>query len=319
MYLMKSFLKISLISLVFIVPSLGGIYFILNRSEVPPVLPPSLTPAESHEYYRDSFTLLAHDAEGIPLTMDMDFSRKQKNGTFIHYYSGTLFYGDQEQSFFTQFKSDEVEPQPHQFLNSYEAKTFPDLSTRATHELSLSTDFGELSFAIETEGDFLTKNTLDHLRFTSATEATLTLGEQSFPAQILWENASSADYTKSIFFEGRDDLNSESHVFTLWDEAGNFYHIDQTVADGDQKHYASHTWVLYKNAAEHSTQKSYEAVVLLSQTGATIELPEWGDAITLTAPKNWDLKDSEGYISGTLVSADGTSQTIEGFFKNVVY
>lgn len=312
---MKSFLKISLISLAFIVSSLGGIYFILNQDEVPPVV----TSADSYEYYRDSVTLLAHDASGQPIVLDMDFSRKEKNGTFIHYYSGTLWVGDQAQEFFTQFNSDEVEPQPHEFLDSYESVQFPDLSTRASHELSLSTDSGELSFVIETDGDFLTKNTLDHTRFTSVTQTTLMLGDQSFPAQILWENAYSADYTKSIFFEGRDDLNSESHVFTLWDEDGNFYHVDQTVADGDQTYYASHTWLLHKNSAEQSTQKSYVATVLLTDIGATIEMPEWSNIITLTAPADWDTKNSEGYISGSLTTTDGSTKKIEGFFKNVVY
>lgn len=312
---MKSSLKIFLISLAFIVPSLGGIYFVFNGSEVPPVV----TTAESYQYYRDSVTLLAHDATGLPIVLDMDFSRKEKNGTFIHYYSGTLWVGEESQEFFTQFNSDEVEPQPHEFLDSYESTQFPDLSTRATRELSLSTDTGDLSFTVETEGDFLTKNTLDHTRFTSVTETTLTLGSHSYPAQILWENAYSNDYTASIFFEGRDDMSSETHLFTLWDEDGNFYHIDQTIADGDQKHYASHTWLLYKNAAEQSTQKSYEATVTLKETGATIEIPDWDDALTLTAPTDWDTKNSEGYISGTLVSADGSSKKLEGFFKNVVY
>lgn len=312
---MKSFWKIGLIASAFIVIPLVGIFFLFNQPEEPIVV----TGAESYRYYRDSVTLLAHDSAGLPIVLDMDFSRKEKNGTFIHYYGGTLWVGGQSQEFFTQFNSDELEPQPHEFLEAYQSTQFPDLSTRASHELALSTDSGDLSFTIETEGDFLTKNTLDHTRFTSVTPATITLGNQSYPAQILWENAYSNDYTESIFFEGRDEMDSETHLFTLWDEEGNFYHIDQTVAEGEQKHYASHTWLLYKNADEQSTQKSYEATVTLNESNATVEIPEWDSTISLDAPTAWDTKNSEGPISGTIVTTDGTSKKIEGFFKNVVY
>lgn len=312
---MKSFIKFLLPALAILLLSLGGIYAILKWTE-----PERATSSQaSYEYYRDSFTLLSHDSAGKPILMDMDFSRKEKDGQFIHYYKGTLWYGDATEDFKGQFYSAETEPQVHEFLTVYETEPFADLSARSTHEVSISSDAGPISFTVQTDGDFLTKDSLDYTRFSSTNPVTLSFGDEKFPAQVLWESAYSNDYTKSVFFEGRDSLDSETHLYTLWDEEGNFYHIDQTTVDGDQTNYTNHTWLLHKDAATKNTQKSFEASVLVDEKGVEIIMPEWETTILLNAPAAWDIYDSTGWIEGTVETADGELRAIEGFFLNVLH
>ncbi len=276
-------------------------------------------PQESHHYYRDSFTLLSHDADGVPILMDMEFNRKELKEDFVHYYSGKLWYGDAVQSFSTQFHSKQPEIQAHKYLANYQVEPSADLSTRASHTVTVTSDFGELSFTTPIEGDFLTKNTLDYTRFSSATETTLSMSGEEFSAQILWGSAYSSDYTKSIFFEGRDELESETHLFTLWDEDGNFYHIDQSKVVSDHPDYVSHTWLLYKNASDQSTKKSFEAEIVISQTGVDVELPEWSTTVHLDLPQDWNAKNHRGYVQGSVERADGTTKTVEGYFEHAFY
>lgn len=312
---MKSFLKFFLPALAVLLISLGGIYAILKWTEPEP----PLSSKTSYEYYRDSFTLLSHDSKGDTILMDMDFSRKEKEDRFIHYYSGTLWYAGSGEDFNVQFYSEETEPQADEFLTAYTSEPFADLSARATHEVSISTYYGPISFKVETEGDFLTKDSLDYTRFSSTNPVTLTFGDETFPAQVLWETAYSNDYTKSVFFEGRDLLDSQTHLFSLWDEDGNFYHIDQTTVDGNETKYTDHTWILRKDSATKSSQKSFEATIVLNETGAKIELTEWATTINLKAPSVWSAEDSTGWIQGTVETADGESKNIEGFFLNVLH
>lgn len=309
----KIFFKAFFISVALFLLLLFGAYLILKGMGTL-----SQTEAESYEYYRDSFTLLSHNAAGMPIVMDMDMNRKEVNGSFIHYYSGTLWFGEEKQDFYTRFDSEDPAVQADGYLLAYATVPAQDLSTRATHEIMLSTDWGELSFSAEVEGDFLTKNTLNYTRFSSAVPTTLLLGGAELPAQVMWENAYAADYRETVFFEGRESLNSETHLFTLWTEDGDFLHIDQSIVESEQSNYQSHTWVLHKEADE-MTRKCFEAEILLNETGVAIELPEWDILIQLDAPKEWASLDASGWISGTFVSKTGETQRIEGYFKNVLY
>lgn len=250
------------------------------------------TSINNSKRYLDDHITIYSDNESLPFALELDFNRIEKsNGVFTHYtflhgYIDGVLIDDYDEIMATS-----TELKKNYFVENIERSGAPDFSTRDTYQGRVLVNGEPLTFTITgLEGDFVTRNVPEYTRLQSVGEAEVSYKGKTFMAQTLVENAYSSDPSKYIFFPGYSEVEATTHQFILWDEDNNFYLIDSSELYSDTPQYPSHTWLLYKNAAEQSSRKSFEATIAVEsdKTGAvfwSVQAPAFENAsFSLSSP-----------------------------------
>ena len=273
-------------------------------------------------FYSDSLTLYVPDSSN-PLVIELDLNRRQElDGLFTHYYflNGTVGKNFDE---YTQFSSNVYDLQPNDFLNSIQRIEAEDASVRDIYTGVVETQAGELiTFESEAvDGDFITRNKPEYTQFQSATTFNVMVNGETKTAFGLVENLQSTDYRKRIFFPGMALLESLTHQFVLWDEAGAFYMIDDSKVFSNTPAYPAHSWLLYKSAVDGTTKKGFlTQITQLDESSWQVTVPDFQNGIiTVSAVEEYKVESngrSRYVVSGTVVDERGT-RTISGLLRIV--
>ena len=281
----------------------GPLYFAENASS-------SLT---SRHFYGD-FILLYGEVGGQPFAVEMDFNRQEESrGLFNHY---TFLDGSIGGEFFSEYDlvyATSSELQVNAFMDRIVRSYASDLSPRDVYEGTLFVLERPLSFRTEgLYGDFITRNRASYLQYQTVGQATVSYDNQESKVYAFVEGVVSTDYSKHLFFPGRDKLNSKTYQFILWDATGNFYAIDKTEVFSDTPEYPSHTWVLYKSV-DGKVEKRFAADVTSSTDAVgtvtwSISIPLYESNLTLkpTQPFKQAADDRfRSIVTGTIVDQKG--------------
>ncbi|MEZ4195662.1 MAG: hypothetical protein R3B53_04740 [Candidatus Paceibacterota bacterium] len=207
--------------------------------------------------FRSDTILLFGEVENDPFYLEIDMNRKQTaNGDYLHYYfiEGTV--SGQEVSGYQSSQSSSSIPQVGAYIKQMDKLRFSDLSTREEYLGTVTVEDVEVSFKVtDLIGDFITKNTPDYTRYQSVGQAVVAYGEKEYVVQAMVEGIHSNDFSESIFFNGSTQIKADTYQFALWDEANNFYLIDQSEVYTNSPKYKSHTWLLMKSHETGLTKK----------------------------------------------------------------
>jgi hypothetical protein len=266
------------------------------------------------------FTLYG-ESQGEPFVMEFSSSRQQKTPhEFVQYSSikGSIF-GNSFGDYVSVYKPT-YDINPAGFIKSFSHILAEDLSVRDSYTATVEVDGEELSIRVDgIEGDFISRSNPAYTRYQSTADAEVTYRGETFKTQVLVENLYSDDYSKYIFFDDYEEVESITQQLILWDSADNFYMIDQTEVFSDTPEYPSHTWVLHKNGVTGTTQKAFDASVSMDKSifadpTWTVSVPAFSDAtIELSVASLYvDTKARKHYLVEGVVSDDMGRRTISG-------
>ena len=240
---------------------------LINNNEKNSCLP-------GHFFVSDTITVFAQTPHG-PLVFEFDANRLEKvAGVYTQYFFLNAIIKGVDYSYYQQTLATTSIITASGFVKEYKKIVAEDQSTRAVYSLVL--EIGGKDYTIEINevmGDFITRNTPDYTRIQSSASAKVTVEGISYPANALVEMTYSDDYTKKIFYPGRDKIKVKTHQFVLWDSLNNFYLFDDSKTNASITEYVSHTWLLYKNADSNFLKKSFTGTY--EQTGTQIGSREW--------------------------------------------
>jgi hypothetical protein len=275
-------------------------------------------------FMSDTIFLYGNNA-GSPFYLEIDLNRRQvPNGTFMHYYYTIGSFDDLDKHDYDLIYSSSTVPVSTKSVQSLILLPFSDLSTRQEYQGAIKFDETLITFmALNLQGDFMTRNSPTYTRHQSVGDGVVTYNDKKIPVHVLAEGIHSSDFNKSIFFEGSDEIVSETRQFVLWDNEENFYMIDQSNVVSDIPEYPSHTWLLYKNHKSNYTKKGFtsnitsQSVLGRPETEWLITAPDFNDAtIKLSLLKYIDDGDSQtrmrALVSGTVTDSNGQRE-INGF------
>jgi len=234
---------------------------------------------------------------------------KKEENTFLHYYFFQLEYQGKTYKDYVSFKSNSKEIQQRGFIESFENNLSSDLSTKEDYSISIDSNGFEISAVLENlNGDFITKNTPEYTRYLSVGTATLNINEEIIQTDVAVEKGYSENYTKYIYFDGLQKLQSRTFRFLIWDEEGNFYLIDDSFVKENVENYKTHTWILYKNKKDQFTKKAFDAEITFSEKSGfknwKINISDLDIKLNLgtkyPTKNNW----TEGLIQGSVENVD---------------
>jgi hypothetical protein len=275
-------------------------------------------------FFSDTLYLFGDDA-GAPFYLEIDMNRRQvPNGTFMHYYYTVGVDGDLEMSDYQSTYSTSTVPLPNNILQEIVKIPFSDKSTREEYRGKVIFKDFPLSFTISNlQGDFITHNSILYTRYQSVGTGIVTFQNKTMPVHVLVENIHASDFSKQVFFDGFGTVSVKTRQFTLWDDEGNFYLIDQSDVASQILEYPSHTWLLYKNASSGYTKKGFSSEITGSslfgrpETSWSITAPDFNNAIIkISLTKYIDDGDFQtrlrALVTGTVTDNAGT-RNIHGF------
>jgi hypothetical protein len=262
---------------------------------------------------------------GTPFYLELDLNRRQTpSGLFQHYYYIVSSHQGLDSNDYQTSYSSSTEPVPTGALLDFERRPFSDLSTREEYYGRVNLDGKDISFEVKNlSGDFITRNTQAFTRFQSVGEGEITYNNNKTSVYGLVEGIHSSDFSKSIFFEGSENITATTRQFVLWDEFGNFYMIDQSKVESESPAYTSHTWLLHKNKKTGSTQKSFSSDITARsifgkpETGWTITANDFDNAVIEISLLDYiDDGDSQERLRALVtgkISDDNGTRNISGF------
>lgn len=220
------------------------------------------TRTSNKHYYNDEFYFFGLDENGTPLLGELMFQRKQRDtGEYTHYYA--LELRSEGVYLETMFQEKDVvsDVKARGFLKSFTYAPALDLSTRASYQLSFTTEATPYTLDIATlQGDFLVRNKPNYTKYASMGNGTVTRQGKTIPVRLLHLASYAQDYSEYIYFDGYYQLNSTAHFLVLWDDLGTTYLIDKSIVKSDQTKYRSHTWILRKDS-RGMTRKAFAATI----------------------------------------------------------
>lgn len=233
----------------------------------------AISPAEpSRRFFSDDIVLFGQGPDGKDFFLDLNFNRKEdvQLATFQHYRFASLIYNETNESLTESIPDPNFQEVPSGFLQKFENKIAADLSARESYSFTVNIAGTQIRAEIDgLQGDFIVKNSPEYTRYVSEGKAIVQLGSQTFSVHAIITKIYSSDYDKYIFPPGDKTLKSETQVLNLWDEAGNFYLIDQTRVKSYSPSYKSHTWVLFKNADQQYLRKAFDAEIIFKTLNNT--------------------------------------------------
>ncbi|MDQ6985046.1 MAG: hypothetical protein Q9M91_03335 [Candidatus Dojkabacteria bacterium] len=273
-------------------------------------------------YLYDRVVLHGKDSKGENFYLVMYVVRKQLAKDQYHQYSTLLYsYNGKTRTLWTSENEKESYVLPNGYIKEYINEDFSDLSTRESFQITLDVDGTDVEIDIENlNGDFIVKNKNDYIRSVSEGDAEVSVDGDKFEVFAVADQIISSDYSKSLIFKGRDELNSETHSITLWDEEENFYHLDITDVENKDLPYKTHRWIIYKDGAEGYVKKAFDANIIDFEMDEgkpskwVIEIPDiYNTVIELEAHEYINNKNADGTVIGTVTDSRGT-RNISGHF-----
>lgn len=268
------------------------------------------TTDDTKDYFYDRIIVSAKDDQQQPLVAVFEGSRQEtKQPGFSHSYGVYVLYQGKVFRDFTSFTSPSSTVQAHDFITSFSSNASAELP-EFTYTMGIKLDTQNFTFTFsDLESDFLVKNNLEYIRFISPGLAKISVGGKVFSGHVMVDRVLSTN-GKIPTLEGYE-VKRTSHSIALWQENGDFYHIDTSQVFTPNVPYASHTWVLYKNAQTKSTNKLYEASVVYTpnpEPSWKIIIPELNNTkltfkLISTLTKN--SEQLEGYVQGTVQDKSG--------------
>jgi hypothetical protein len=295
--------------------------------EIPryPALPVATTTDDciSCAFYSESITLYVPDSAN-PLVAELDLNRRQEpDGQFTHYYFLNGVVDETTIDEYTQFSTHWYTLQSNSYLTNIKRTEAIDASVRDIYSGSIELPTGALvTFITEAvQGDFITRNKPEYTQFQSVVKAEVNLNGVAKTAYALVENLQSNNYRKRVFFTGMDSLQALTHQFVLWDEAGNFYMIDDSVVFSDTPAYPTHSWLLYKSATDNTTKKGFSTTITSESSGQwTALVPDFANGVIEVHATQEYKKDRDGrsryVVFGTITDDTGT-RSISGLLRLV--
>lgn len=312
----QSKLAVSILIMFMFVAGLGIGFFLFKTLNEADSIAPQRT--ENKRYFSDELILSGKDKQGTLFFVHLRLNRKQTAfGKYTHYYVYETITDSK-----TKLSEFNTEDAGNAILSGGIVSNLvnthaEDFSTRENYSFHLSINGEE--YEVKTsqfEGDFLLKNSLDYTRYASVGKATVISNNITFTVNALLVNSYAEDYSKYVFFDGYDELESTTKVLAFWDSTDNFYFIDQSLAKSVQENYQSHTWVLYKNN-NGETRKSFTAIISHPTDGENpkdwnISLPELGNTRAQAEVQYYQNKRAAGIVVGHVITSKG-SLPIHGY------
>ena len=269
----------------------------------------------NYQFFNDS-VLLFGESEAGPTIISIDTNRRAIDPQqYLHYYFINGIYKENSTQTYLEAVHDTqtLQDVPGQFsLNRIRAA---DQSTRSSYIGDLAVVGTQLTFeTAEMVGDFISKDHKNYTRYHSVGSVTVESEGVKQNMHAFVEAMYGFDYRDQIFFAGRENIEATTYQFILWDEADNFYLIDDTDVLSDTDAYVDHTWILYKSVTGFS-KKTFSASVELEQNTAIINIPELQNAtldMHLAESIKTNIPNRElWYVEGT-VSDEIDQRTISG-------
>ena len=281
---------------------------------------------EGLRFFSDELVLSGEDEDGEPISVVVYLARRESDdGFYYHNYDLDFYYDGEHREYKDAFRSASSAVDPDlKFFDAFENELFEDLSTRETYASEFDLEgrgvFVNVSGLV---GDFITKNALEYTRYMSVGEAQVEIDGQMLELSAALEKIYSSDSSKYVYFDGFKELILNVNQFTIWDEDGNFYLIDNSEVFSDLEDYKSHSWVLYKDF-EGNMQKFFEAEVEFhpgKESMWKVSLPDLDREITVMTDQVLNLKRNTGSVFGymeyELVGADElVRKEVHGFFTH---
>lgn len=226
-----------------------------------PTITPSTTPhvqdftceqCENNDFKKYFYTriiLFGQDEMQNPILIKLQLSRKQRNQSeYEHIYSAIAFMANKTEKTTDQFITNSNEIATRELFTQFEITRHGSQTTQEDYNLEFIVADTEYTVSIkDINGDFLIKDVPDYIRFMSEGTATATIDNKRYSLHAIVDRTISEDYSKSIFFEGRENLSHVTHSIALWDQEDEFYLIDFTESRSPQLPYESHKWVIHKD------------------------------------------------------------------------
>lgn len=292
---------------------------------IPAVITPAREKASACQtcaFYSDSVTLFAPDGTQ-PFVLEIDINRREElDSSFSHHYFLDGLINNTKIKNYTQSPSPDFLLQPYSFVSDIARVFADDMSARDVYVGTIETSAGTVSFeTAPLQGDFLSRNRPEYTQFQSVTRADVTFNNKTVSAFALVENVLSNNYEERIYFPGYQNIEANTNQFILWDEADNFYMIDQSEVLSDTPEYPSHTWLLHKDMRSGKSQKSFTATI--EEAGYQewhVYAPAFDNATITLSLQNTYKPEQDGrarhVVTGVITDNAGT-RSISGLLKAI--
>lgn len=272
------------------------------------------------KFFYHRIILFGEDETKQPFVAKLQLSRKQlSSNQYEHIYNSTLFLGGKSYEDYDYFKNSSNEIQINKLFDKFSANRESGQTTQENY--SLVANLAKTKFNIEItdiKGDFIVKDTEDYIRIMSEGPATLSFGNKTFQARGFVDRIISNDYSKSIFFEGRERLSHETHSIAFWDTNKNFYLIDFTQSNSPDLPYESHKWVIYKDYEGYTT-KVFDGTLDFrtdqnkDPNSWNFNIPDLETTVNLTVKQFYKDEGESGILEGQVVK-NNIKTSVKGYF-----
>jgi hypothetical protein len=213
------------------------------------------------EYYFDD-TVIFMQQEEPHRTLIATVSHKQDGDTYIQNTRVSFFDG--LKWIRKQFSQQTVDATmvSNNILQSWEYRYEPSGVLQQTVEGVLVVDTNQIQFESDMlENEMSIRSTPGYTKFLSASTGKFMINSSSYPAYVALFKIYSLDASQIQFYTGDFGLITDWAV--LWDQAGNFYHIDKTEVPKPTPIYQSHNLGILKtnSSSELSVSKTFAVSV----------------------------------------------------------
>jgi len=268
----------------------------------------------TRQYISTRFRLHGQDPGGKRFDLQLYINSKQVgDGVFIQNSLLFVTYDGKDEENWYRTTSPTLEFQPAGYLKQFDIIPLNEFTSQKSYMFTLQLEEISLKTTIDiVTGDFLIRNKPEYIFYISPGKAEIQTEEYAFDVNGVVTHSYSNDYSLSMFFEGKENLISETHVLALWDDQENFYYIDITDVENTDLPYGSHKWITFKNMTSGFMKYSFEADLSVEMKRSrpskwTVLIPELDNAeMELEAVGyNRPLRYQSGSVRGTIYDASG--------------
>lgn len=261
------------------------------------------------KYFYTRIILYGQDELRNPILIKLQLSRKQRNQfEYEHVYSAVAFKANKTDKTTDQFITNSNEIATRELFTQFEVTRRGSQTTQEDYRVAFNIGNTQYAFSIkDINGDFLIKDVPDYIRFMSEGTATTTIANKRHSLHAIVDRTISEDYSKSIFFEGRENLSHITHSIALWDQEDEFYLIDFTESRSPQLPYESHKWVIHKDKKGY-IKKIFDGELEFDKTEYNQPV-SWNFFLPLLS------NTSIGLEPGAIIDSEQTMGTLTGKIK----
>lgn len=270
-------------------------------------------------FFRDNLTLVERDYSDSPRVLKFELNRREDTpNDFIHYYSAVFMHNGESIKERTSFNSPDADVKANGFIKSIANLIANDLSSREEYEFDINLDGLDFGATLHNlDGDFVTKIQPGYNRYTSVGIAKATIGDEEILFNASLEKIYGDDYSRWIFFDGVQDLESTTDKLIMWDDQGNYYLLDTTTTNKPSHAYRPHTWVLHKKATG-ANLKAFDAKITREKLtddlwNWKLDFPDFGVKLDVDGLHLSGVEREYGVVEGELFQ-NSQVRKVNGFF-----